>query len=218
MSGNNLEGDPSGFGGPELAAAAIAIIVATLLAPPAHSAEDMMGPQPVARPHAADEPLLPEIAAPTAASESPAAAYEITTQPVALRFAPPVDGQSGVQPAVVVRNDRWNLIDLDGVARISAFARGTLTAEDANLARIPTAVPRQTGTGLGFVTETPVYVGAAVRTDRSIYDFEMDRFRGARWTTSLFVGTDTALGPLYVGTNKEPDGSRATYLFLGRWF
>ncbi|MBM3514135.1 MAG: hypothetical protein FJX59_10515 [Alphaproteobacteria bacterium] len=214
-----MDDAPSGLGWSDFVAAAVAIGIATVAAPPAHAAGDVVGPQPAPEAPSPSPPLLPDLSLPSdAASRTSAVDYAIVTQPVALRFAPSVDGQTGAQPSIVVRNDHWNLVDLDGVARLSAFSKGTLTAEDAVLARTPAAMPRQTGTGFGFVTDTPMYVGATLRTDRSIYDFEIDRFRGARWTTSLFVGTSTSFGPIYVGTYKEPDRSRATYLYLGRWF
>ncbi len=202
-------------------AAVLAIAIATLAAPsPAQSADGAIGPPPAsdrAAASASPDPIWPPLSIPDTA-DARSGYFGIEAQPVALRFAPSVDGVQSGQPSVAIRNDRWNLVDLDGVARVSAFARGALTAEDAALATVPASLPRQTGTGVGVITETPLYVGAAVRTDRSIYDFEMSRFRGARWTTSLFVGTDTALGPVYLGTNKDRSGSRATFLYLGRWF
>lgn len=208
----------NGLGWADAVAAALAVGIATVAAPsPARSAEEPVGPQLPAESAAIDAPapLIPDLALP---EESADPNYSFETQSVALRFSPSVVGVERGRPSVTLRNDHWNLVDIDGVARLSAFSRGALVAEDAALVNRPASLPRQSGTGFGLVTETPVYLGAAVRTDRSIYDFEMSRFRGARWTSSLFIGTDTALGPLYLGTNREPDGSRATYLYLGRWF
>jgi hypothetical protein len=138
--------------------------------------------------------------------------------PIGARHAPPVDGGlSSFQPAIALREDRWSM-DVDGVVRLSAYARGTLDREDMSLVRSPMPFPRGLGTGVGMMTSTPVYVGATVKTDRSIYDIDPNRFDGARWSTSVFMGTDTSLGPLYLGTSKDANGARSAYLYLGRWF
>ena len=211
----------SGLGWTEAVAAVLAIAIATLAAPsPAQSADGTVGPPPAldrAAASASPDPIWPTLSIPDSANAR-SGYFDIETQPVALRFAPSVDGAQSGQPSVAVRDDRWNLVDLNGVARVSAFSRGALTAEDAALAAVPASLPRQSGTGVGVITKTPLYFGTAVRTDRSVYDFEMSRFRGARWTTSVFVGADTALGPVYLGTNKDRSGSRSTFLYLGRWF
>ncbi len=139
--------------------------------------------------------------------------------PVGARNTPPVDGNlNAFQPGIALREDRWTMLDVDGVVRLSAYARGTLEHADTALVRSPMPFPRGLGTGVGMVTSTPVYIGATVKTDRSIYDIDPNRFDGARWSTSVFMGTDTSLGPLYLGTSKDANGSRSAYLYLGRWF
>jgi hypothetical protein len=138
--------------------------------------------------------------------------------PVGIRFAPPVSGADGAIPSVTMREDYWTMMSIDGVMRISAHARGPLEAEDTAQVQSPATFPRGLGTGFSFVTQTPVYLGASMKTNRAIYDIDMERFRGARWSTSVFMGTDTSLGPLYLGTTQEPGGGRSTYLYLGRWF
>ncbi|MBL8629436.1 MAG: hypothetical protein JNM81_07400 [Rhodospirillaceae bacterium] len=141
----------------------------------------------------------------------------IEFMPVGARSAPPVDGVATSQPGITLREDRWTVIDTEAL-RLSAYARGTLDREDASLARSPMPFPRGVGTGLGVITATPIYVGATVKTDRSIYDIDSNRFDGARWSTSVFMGTETSFGPLYLGTSKDADGARSAYLYLGRWF
>jgi hypothetical protein len=143
---------------------------------------------------------------------------KVELQPVAVRFAPPTDSNLGGRTSIAIREDRWTMIDVDGVARVSAYARGPLDAEDWAQAQSPTTFPRALGTGVSFVTETPVYVGATLKTDRSVYDIDMNRFRGAQWSKSIFVGTNTSFGPLSIGTTQDPRGERAAYLYLGRWF
>lgn len=177
------------------------------------------------------EPLIPlasrrfDMAAPTATptlteaiAEAPALGSKIEHQPVAVRFTPPTSPTADGRTSIAIREDRWTMIDVDGVARVSAYARGPLDAEDWVQAQSPTTFPRALGTGVSFVTETPVYVGATVKTDRSVYDIDMNRFRGAQWSTSIFVGTNTSFGPLSFGTTQDPRGDRAAYLYLGRWF
>lgn len=138
--------------------------------------------------------------------------------PINLRYAPAPDAGQDHQRRVAVREDRWTMLSLDGVMRLSAYARGPLDAEDRSNIRTPTPFPRELGTGFGLVTATPIYIGATLKTDRSIYDIDQDRFDGARWSTSVFMGTETAFGPLYVGTTQGANGTRSAYLYLGRWF
>jgi hypothetical protein len=142
----------------------------------------------------------------------------IEHMPVGIRFTPPVNGSETVIPSIMMREDNWTMVDIDRVMRVSAYARGPLDVEDTAQAQTPSTFPRGLGTGLSVVTSTPIYVGATVKTDRSIYDIDADRFRGARWSTSVFIGTDTAFGPVSLGASQDPTGARATYLYLGRWF
>jgi hypothetical protein len=151
-------------------------------------------------------------------SSPPGIGSKIEMQPVAVRLTPPTGATVNGRPSIAIREDRWTMIDVDGVARLSAYARGPLDAEDWAQAQSPTTFPRALGTGVSFVTQTPVYVGATLKTDRSVYDIDMNRFRGAQWSTSIFVGTNTSFGPLSLGTTQGASGERAAYLYLGRWF
>ncbi len=138
--------------------------------------------------------------------------------PVSVRFTPPVMSTDGLTPTIAMREDLWTMVDIDGVMRLTAYARGPLDATDTDLAKTSTPLTRGQGTGFSLITGTPVYLGATVKTDRAVYDIDADRFRGARWTTSIFMGTETAFGPLYLGTTQEPSRARSTYLYLGRSF
>jgi hypothetical protein len=143
---------------------------------------------------------------------------ETTARPVSIRTAPSADGVTSPQPLVTLRFDQWSIADVDGVVRLAAYARGPLAYEDLNLVRNSAAMPQRMGTGVGFVTDAPVYVGATIASDAPIYDFDLHRFRGARWSTSVFLGAATSLGPIYLGTTQESNGTRSAYLYLGKWF
>ncbi len=173
---------------------------------------------PLNLPDADPSAALPAVAYVTKTSTTESFSRRIKQLPEGIRFAPSVNGIDGVIPSITMREDNWTMMDVDGLMRVSAFARGPLDVEDTVQAQSPTTFPQGLGTGLSLVTSTPIYLGATVKTDRAIYDIDMDRFRGARWSTSFFVGTDTSFGPLYLGTSQEPNGARATYLYLGRWF
>ena len=43
-------------------------------------------------------------------------------------------------------------------------------------------------------------------------------FHALRGHASLFLGLDTPIGPVYLGTGFEEGGAEAFYLFLGRTF
>jgi hypothetical protein len=150
--------------------------------------------------------------------------HQVAVIPIGARTMPSATVASSLhpgltlQPSVALREDRWTMVDVDGIVRLTAYARGPLDADDTAQIRTPTSFPRGLGTGVGVVTSTAVYVGATVKTDRSIYDIDLERFDGARWSTSVFMGADTTLGPVYVGATQDARGTRSAYLYLGRWF
>ncbi|HET7674826.1 MAG TPA: patatin-like phospholipase family protein [Gammaproteobacteria bacterium] len=63
-----------------------------------------------------------------------------------------------------------------------------------------------------------VYIGGSLEAGNVWQDRGHDYFSGLRYGASLFVGADTAIGALYLGTGLSQNNQAAFYLYLGRPF
>lgn len=66
--------------------------------------------------------------------------------------------------------------------------------------------------------DIPVYVGGSLEAGNAYDEFDDLDFGSLIWTGSVFVGMDTLLGPVYLGSGVTEDGDVATYLFVGQTF
>lgn len=69
--------------------------------------------------------------------------------------------------------------------------------------------------------DTPVltrgfFVGGSLEAGNTWENHRQMSLKGLRWASSLFLGTDTTVGPLYVGLGYAPKAGSAIYLFIGR--
>jgi NTE family protein len=64
----------------------------------------------------------------------------------------------------------------------------------------------------------PVYAGLSLEAGNVWQKRSDASFGGTRKDASLFLGLDTPIGPVYLGTGFEERGSEMFYLFLGRTF
>ena len=77
---------------------------------------------------------------------------------------------------------------------------------------------RQIGRGGEGFLNVPAYAGLSYEIG-NVWDNRNDiSFGSARRQGSLFLGLDTLLGPVYLGTGFDDEGETAFYLFLGRTF
>ncbi len=61
-----------------------------------------------------------------------------------------------------------------------------------------------------------VFVGGSLEAGNAWQHAHDISFGDLRYAASLFVGTDTGLGPLYLAIGRAPQGGSAVYLFIGR--
>jgi NTE family protein len=71
------------------------------------------------------------------------------------------------------------------------------------------------------LTDAPVFtrgwfVGASLEAGNTWPDARDFKLSQLRWASSVFVGADTGLGPLYLALGSAQRGSTAVYLFIGR--
>jgi len=61
-----------------------------------------------------------------------------------------------------------------------------------------------------------VFVGGSLEAGNAWAKASEVSLSDLRLGTSLYVGADTALGPLYLGATYAPRGQAGIYLYLGR--
>jgi NTE family protein len=77
---------------------------------------------------------------------------------------------------------------------------------------------RQIGRGGPGFLDVPAYLGLSLEAG-NVWQRRSDAsFGDTRKDASLFLGLDTPVGPVYLGTGFEEGGKAAFYLFLGRTF
>ena len=105
-----------------------------------------------------------------------------------------------------------NLFTLGGFQRLSGFQQRELSGQHAALLK---------GGYMYRMTDkiVPTYVGASLELGNTWQDSSDIEFNNTLLAGSLFIGADTALGPVYVAFGHAEGGNNAFYLFLGQpWF
>jgi NTE family protein len=109
-----------------------------------------------------------------------------------------------------------NFYSLGGFFNLSGLAPQSLTGPNYAIARA--IYFRKIGRGGEGFLEFPAYIGMSFEAGNT-WDHRGDiSFGSAHKDVSLFLGFDTFLGPLYLGTGYDETGNSAFYLFLGRTF
>jgi NTE family protein len=101
---------------------------------------------------------------------------------------------------------------LGGFQQLSGYKQGQLTGAALLFGRASYYMR---------LNETPVltrgfFVGGSLEAGNTWEHHRQMSLKGLRWASSLFLGTDTTVGPLYVGLGYAPQGGSALYLFIGR--
>lgn len=104
----------------------------------------------------------------------------------------------------------YESMSLGGFSRLPGLRQGQYLGADLVLLRLAVTrrLPSSSVTG-------PLYVGASLETGRMRKPFVGGIPSGFVAGGSLFVGTDTLLGPLYLAIGVAEGNNRAAYLFLG---
>lgn len=113
-------------------------------------------------------------------------------------------------------NDPRTLFSLGGFLNLSGLRPDSITGRHFAIARA--MYYRKIGKGGEGFLNVPTYVGVSYEAG-NVWDRRGDiSFAGARRNSSIFLGLDTLLGPVYIGAGINDDGQDAFYLFLGRTF
>jgi NTE family protein len=109
-----------------------------------------------------------------------------------------------------------SLFPVGGFLNLSGLAPDSLSGRHYALARL--LYYRQIGRGGEGFLNVPAYAGLSLEAG-NIWDRRSDISFGSSLTHgSVFVGLDTLLGPVYLGTGFGEGGENTFYLFLGRTF
>jgi len=109
-----------------------------------------------------------------------------------------------------------NLFPLGGFMRLTAFAPGQLTGNHGGL--LTAIYYRRISGGPQYLTKTPIYLGGTVEAGNVWNRWEDVSLTDLRWSSSVFVGIDTILGPTYLGIGLGSDGATAAFLNIGQIF
>jgi NTE family protein len=105
---------------------------------------------------------------------------------------------------------------LGGFFNLSGLAPQSLIGPDYVIARA--IYFRKIGRGGEGLFDFPAYIGMSFEAGNTWNRRGDINWGSAHKDGSLFLGFDTLLGPLYLGTGYDESGNSAFYLFLGRTF
>jgi NTE family protein len=71
--------------------------------------------------------------------------------------------------------------------------------------------------GPGYI-DVPLYLGMSLEAGNVWQNMADAKFTNLHEDASIFLGADTLLGPVYLGTGYDDHGNESFYLFLGRTF
>ena len=105
---------------------------------------------------------------------------------------------------------------LGGFLNLSGLAPQSLYGPNFAIARA--IYFRKVGRGGQGVFDFPVYIGMSLEAGNIWQQRSSFGWGGAHKDLSLFLGLDTPVGPLYLGSGYDQSGNNAFFLFLGRTF
>jgi NTE family protein len=112
--------------------------------------------------------------------------------------------------------DPRQLFPLGGFLNLSGLKPEAIRGPHFGITRL--LLYRQIGRGGPGFLDVPAYLGVSLEAG-NVWQRRSDAsFGDTRKDASLFLGLDTPLGPVYLGTGFEEGGNEAFYLFLGRTF
>lgn len=112
--------------------------------------------------------------------------------------------------------DEVELYPLGGFMDLSGFYTGQLTGHHAG--SLSAIFYRNISGGPRYLGETPLYVGGTLEAGNIWQSSEDIGFNSLRWSSSLFVGADTIIGPVYLGGGLGSKGRTSAFLYVGQIF
>ncbi len=109
-----------------------------------------------------------------------------------------------------------DLFPLGGFMRLSAYTPGQITGyHGGSLAGV---FYRKVSGGVQPFGDTPLYIGGSVEAGNAWNIRDDMSFNELRWSTSLFIGADTLIGPIYLGGGFGEESQASAFLYVGQLF
>ena len=112
--------------------------------------------------------------------------------------------------------DETNLFPLGGFLGLTAYAPGQLTGNHTGVLTL-IYYRRIFGDGRE-IAGTPIYIGGTIETGNAWNGSSDISLNDLRWSSSLFIGADTLLGPVYLGGGIGDGGQASAFLNIGQLF
>jgi len=111
--------------------------------------------------------------------------------------------------------DELNAVELGGILNLSAYAPGEIKG---NHGGVIAAIYYSQVVGSSFLAKTPIYVGATAEVGNLWQERTDANLNSLLWSSSVFIGADTIIGPIYFGVAFGDDGRKNTFLYIGQLF
>jgi NTE family protein len=110
----------------------------------------------------------------------------------------------------------WMEFPLGGFLNLSGLKDYSLYGPDFGVGRL--LLYRKIGRGGPGYLDVPIYLGMSLEAGNVWPRLRAAKLSGLHKDASIFLGLDTFLGPVYLGSGFDDHGHQAYYLFLGRTF
>ncbi|MEO0883472.1 MAG: patatin-like phospholipase family protein [Pseudomonadota bacterium] len=114
-----------------------------------------------------------------------------------------------------VDDEPVEILDLGGFRRLSAFTESSIPNNEYILA---TGEVFHRLTGTDAIVNFPVYVGATIEYANIEFDIFEQGLDDDIFSSSIYIGAETLLGPAFLGTGFSDDGEFSLFLHFGRAF
>lgn len=112
--------------------------------------------------------------------------------------------------------DETDLFPLGGFLSLTAYSPGQLTGNHGG--SVGAIFYRRVAGGPGYLAQTPLYIGGLLEAGNVWNRSSEMRLDDLRWSSSVFVGADTLIGPIYLGFALGDGGQTSAFLFVGQLF
>ena len=112
--------------------------------------------------------------------------------------------------------DETDSFPLGGFLNLTAYSPGQLTGNHGGT--VGALFYRRIAGGPGYLAQTPFYIGGLLEAG-NVWNRRQDVSLGdLHWSSSVFVGADTLIGPVYLGFAVGDGGQTSAFLFVGQIF
>ena len=112
--------------------------------------------------------------------------------------------------------DETDLFQLGGFLNMGAYSLGQITGSHGGT--VGAIYYRRIAGGPGYLAQTPLYLGGLVEAGNLWNSRSEISLGDLRWSTSVFIGADTLIGPVYLGFALGDGGQTSAFLFIGQIF